>query len=121
MAYYDQGSPLNNSATGAAAAAVTVSLTPAASNLAYLQGVTITCTAPAAIQVGVVTITGVTTPNNVPLSFQFTETVAAGGVLHLLFPGNGLEAATRGGAITISFPAVTSGGAVSISAYGYQL
>ncbi len=115
------GSPLNNSNVGAAAAAVSVSLTPTPNGLAYITGFSVTSTNPAAIQSGLVTVTGVSTPGNVPLNFQLVESTTFGGELLVLFPGDGLPAYGRGVVITVPLPGIASGGAAAISVYGYQI
>lgn len=119
MAWQDMGSPLNNSATGVAAAQVVATLTPVAGNLAYIQGFTVTALAPASTVGGLVTVTGVV---GGPLNYQFTESATVGGLLQIDFPDpKGIVAANRGGAITVTLPAIVSGGAGAVSAYGYQL
>lgn len=114
------GSPLNNSATGAAAGAVSCALTPAAGRLAWIQGFHITSTNPASSLTGAVTVTGVNTVNGVPLTYQLVESATFGGELLIFFPGDGLSASAVGQAITVSVPAIATGGVVSIVAFGYQ-
>lgn len=122
MPFYEVGSQLNNSATGVAAAAVSCALTPSSSTrTVWIEGFHVTSSAPASTVSGTITITGVNTIGNVPLTYQLAESATFGGEVLVMFPGDGEQAAQAGQPITVSVSAITSGGVVSIVVLGYQI
>lgn len=117
-----QDNPVSKSATGAAAAAVSVKLTHVgdSSTMIYITGFMVTSTNPASTVSGVVTVTGLpTTDSGGTLSFEFVESSQFGGLLNITFP-DPIPAADLNTDITVSCPAITSGGAVAVAVYGYQ-
>lgn len=106
---------------GAAAAAVSATVTNDGTNVIYITGFLITTTNPAATVNGVVTLSGLSTAGggNGTLSFELVESATFGGELNVEFPSP-LPAADKNTNIVLSVPGITSGGAVSVQVFGYR-
>lgn len=105
-----------DSATGLAGAAVSATLAAVAGKRNFLVGFSVTATNPAAAVNGVVTVSGLGAVN---LSFQFVETVAAGGLLVVTFP-TPMAASADNIAIVVSLPAIATGGIGAVAVWGYR-
>jgi len=110
------GTQVTNSATGAAAGAVTATLPAVAAKTTTLTGFIISCAPVAAAVSGVVTITGLIGGT---ASLVFVEAVASGGLLGFTFP-TPIPASGLNVAIAVVVPAIAGGAAVSVFASGYQ-
>jgi len=111
-----EATPITASATGGAGASNAVSLAGVSGKTTYLTKAIVTSTSPAAQQSGVVTISDGTQT----LSFQFVESTSAGGFMNLDFSDSHFVAAATNTAITVTIPAIGSGGATAIALLGYQ-
>ena len=109
--------PESASGTGAAAATAVATLAASVGRTTYLSGFCVTATSPAAVETGVVAVTGTITG---ALDYQFVETVTAGGQLCVPFnppvPASGTDVP-----IVVTLPAIPSGAAGAVAAYGFQL
>lgn len=114
-AYPDGATPLIRGATGSAAAQVQVTLPALAGKSTYLTKATITSDKVAAAVSGVATITDGTWT----LSYEFVETVSAGGALDLDFDPP-LKTTVPNTTIVVTLPAITGGGAGAVACVGYQ-
>lgn len=103
------------SATGAAAAIVTATLPGVANKTNYLTGFVATSTNPASTVSGTITITGCVGGT---LSFQFVESNTFGGEMIVSFPYP-IPASAVNTAITVTIPAITSGGAGGLVVTGF--
>ena len=110
------GTPITASTTGAAAAATTATLAAATGVTTYITGFTVIAGAVTSEVEGVVTITGTVSGT---LSYRLNETVAAGGVINIVFP-QPVPASAADTAIVVNVPAITGGGATSTVATGFQ-
>lgn len=104
--------------TGAAAAAVSATLPGAAGKTTYIRGLVVSATNPAAPVSGVVTVANLIGGT---MSFQFVESATAGGLLIISFGNSGLAANAQNIGIIVSLPAIASGGAGAVAAWGVQL
>jgi hypothetical protein len=114
--YPQDATPINASGTGTAAAQNAVALSGNANQYTFLSKAIVTSQSPAAQVGGVVTISDGTWT----LSFQFVETVSAGGFMHLDFGDAPLQASAVNTAITVTIPAISSGAATAIALVGYR-
>ena len=109
--------PETASATGAAAATAVATLAASVGRTTYLSGFCVTTLNPTAVESGVATVTGTITGT---LSYQLVEAAATGGQLCVPFnppvPASGTDVP-----IVVTLPAISSGAAGSVSAYGFQL
>lgn len=112
------GVQVNNSATGAAAAAVAATLPGAAGKTTYIRGFCVSTTNPAAAVSGIVTVTGLIGGT---LSFEIVESVAQGGLLPISFGNAGLAASAQNTPIVVNLPAIAGGGAGAVAAWGVQI
>lgn len=110
------GMPLASGGTGAAAAAVAVTLVAGAGRRPYLAGLVASCAPPAVAVSGTVTVTGLA--GGATLTYAFVETTAAGGLLNLQFPTP--LAGDVAGTITVTVSAIATGNAVNLAAHGHQ-
>jgi hypothetical protein len=108
--------PISASNTGAAAAAVSATLPAVAGKTTYLTGFCVTSTNPAAAENGLVAVTGTIST----LDFEFVEGVSLGGQLCPPLP-KPIPASAADTPIVVTLPAITSGGAGAVTAYGFQL
>lgn len=108
---------LVNSATGAAAAAVSASLAHDGTNVVCITGFVVTSTNPAATVSGVVTVTGLTGEKT--LSFEFVESATLGGELNIYFP-DPIPANDASTDIAVNVPAIASGGACAVDVFGFK-
>lgn len=109
------GTPAYGTGTAAAAASTTVSLAAVAGKTNYLTGFTITTGLAAAAVEGLVTITGLALGT---LNYRIAATTAIPESLVFKFP-TPLAASAVNTAITINWPAITSGPAVAINVHGF--
>ena len=109
--------PVTASNTGAAAAAVSATLPAVAGKTTYLTGFCVTATNPSAAVNGIVAVTGTVSGG---LSFQFVEGVGLGGQLCPSLP-KPIPASAANTPIVVALPAITSGGAGAVTAFGFQL
>lgn len=116
-----QDNTIATSANGAAGAAVTVTLAHDSANIVYLTGIQITSTAPAAVESGLVQITGLSQAGggSGTLEYEFVESATSGGELLIEF-GTPIPAKDVNTDIVVSVPAIASGGAVAVSVQGYK-
>lgn len=117
-----QDTPVSKAAVGAAAAAVSVTLTHVGDNstMTYITGFSVTSTNPAATVSGLVTVTGLAANDSGgTLDYEFVESSQFGGNLNIVFP-DPIPAASVNTDIVVSCPAITSGGAVAVSVYGFK-
>lgn len=107
----------NTGASASAGGAASVTLTGVAGKTLYLMGFSVTTDAPAAIQKGTVTVGAMA--GGITLNYILVETVASGGQLLENFT---MPAAANGAgaSITISVPAIGSGGNVQVNAWGFS-
>lgn len=114
------GTTVTASGTAIAAAANSVTITGVSGLTTYITGFNITSHAPVAV-VGTsatpVTLTGLTGGT---LNFHFVENTTFGGDLTVLFPMP-IPAATVGGNVVLSLPAIASGAVSAVALYGFQL
>ena len=103
------------SGTGGAGASNAQSLPAVAGKKNYLLGFIVTTTQPATVLNGVVTVTGLSIGT---LSFQIVESTAAGGQLVINFP-RPLPASALNTAITVTLPAIVTGGSSAVAVYGF--
>lgn len=106
---------------GAAAAAVSATVTHDGTNVIYITGFLITTTNPAATVNGVATLSGLSTAGggNGTLSFELVESATFGGELNVEFPSP-LPVVDKNTDAVLSVPAIASGGAVSVQVFGYR-
>jgi hypothetical protein len=109
--------PVTASASGAAAAAVSATLPAVAGKTTYLTGFCVTATNPTAAVNGLVSVTGTISGG---LNFQFVEGVGLGGQLCPPLP-KPIPASAANTPIVVALPAITSGGAGAVTAFGFQL
>jgi hypothetical protein len=89
----------------------------AVGKITYLSGFTIAAGPVAAAVTGVVTVTGGVA---VQQNYQFTETVAGGGLLNMTF-NPPIPTASTNQAITVTLPAITGGAVSTVTVTGFQL
>jgi hypothetical protein len=90
---------------------------PSGGQTVYLERFDITCAAPAALESGVVQVTGLAIGT---LKYTLNETAAGGGALNISFPMP--EAASaQNTAINVVLPAISSGSICQISVVGRQI
>lgn len=106
---------LTAGATGVAAGAVSATLPAVPGKTTVLQGMLITCSN----AVGAVTGQGSISDGTFTLPFQFNETNNGNGNNALPVPlGQGIQASAINTGITVTVPAITGGGVVSIALWG---
>lgn len=108
--------PIAVSGTAGAALINAQTLPGVAGKTTWIRGFTVTTTNPAAAVSGVVTVTGLLAGT---LSYEVVEAVATGLLLDIRFP-DPLPASAVNTGIVVTLPAITSGAASAVSAYGFQ-
>lgn len=111
------GTSVTASNTASAGAALTITLSGVSGKTTYLRTLTIVAGAVASQVQGLVTITGMIGGT---FNYYLVETVAAGGVIHLLFP-DGVPASAVDTSIAVVIPAISGGGVISATATGFQM
>ena len=109
------GTQVEASTTVAAAASGSVSLPGAASLQTFCRGFIVSSVAAAAVVSGLVTLTGLANT----LNFEYTITVASGGLLIVTF-GTGVPASAVNTPIVLNFPAIAGGSATALAIWGVQ-
>ncbi len=105
-----------DSAAGIAAAAAVATLAAVAGRRNYLSGFVASATNPAAAVSGEITVTGI---GGVTLRFKFVEAAAAGGLLTVQF-STPIPANADNTAIVVTLPAIATGGATAVAAWGFR-
>ena len=114
------GATVTASGTATAGSSNSVTINGGVGVTTYITGFNITSHAPAGT-VGTsatpVTLTGLT---GGAMNFHFVENLTYGGDLTVLFPMP-IPAATVGGNVSLSLPAIASGAVSAVALYGFQL
>jgi hypothetical protein len=116
IAYPGDATFITGGGTGTAGNQNQQTLAAAVNKTTYLSKAIITSQGPATQVGGVVTISDGTWT----LSFQFVETITAGGFMHLDFGDAPLVGSAVNTAITVTIPAIGSGAATAVALVGYQ-
>lgn len=111
------GIGVSASATGAAGAQVVVTLPATSGRTTYVTSFVVTSGAPAALVTGVVTLANTLGGD---MSFQFTETVSAGGWLQANFTWPWPASATNT-TLVLTLPAIGGGAVSALTIMGYEL
>jgi len=108
--------PESASGTGAAAAIAVATLAASVGRTTYLSGFCVTTANAATVENGLVTVTGTITG---ALDYEFVETVAGGQLCEQFNPP--VPASGTDVPIVVTLPAIASGAAGAVAAYGFQL
>lgn len=104
------------SGTGVAAATAVATLAASVGRTTYLSGFCVTTGNLAVVENGLVAVTGTVTGT---LDYEFVETVAGGQLCEQFNPP--VPASGTDVPIVVTLPAITSGAAGAVTAYGFQL
>lgn len=113
------GTPVVATQTAAAALQCQSSLPAITGKTTYLNGFVCTAHAPATNVFGTVTVS-LDSGTTVHMNFVFLESSTIGGMLNIDFP-DPIPAKNPNTSIVITIPAITSGAATAITAFGYQI
>lgn len=106
---------LSSGTATAAGALVQIAGTP--NRTLFLTGFTLSSGTVVAPVSGVVTTNGVSTQ----LNWTYSQSVASGGFMSIIFPGFGIQAAAMNGSVQLNIPAIAGGSAITYVMYGcYQ-